>query len=175
MSNTSAIQGADMSLSAHVLAINAGSAATVKTTGAIIHLANGQLKSKGILSAQALTAPTSSTVKTTGATMTVEEAQQWAFYTIPAGKTAYVVVALDNGANVVTLMGTYDGQPLGFRGAGSAVGKSVLPVVPLGLVPFGVIKIVGGTATWAPGDALDKANVTFTFRDYGLIPAGTTF
>jgi hypothetical protein len=175
MSNASFIQGADMALSAHILAINAGAAATIKTTGAIVHMANGQLKSKAILSAVALAAPTSSTVKTTGATMSVEEAQQWAFYTIPAGKTAYVVVALDNAANVVTLMGSYDGQSLAFRGAGAAIGKSVIPVVPVGLVPFGVIKIVGGSATWAPGDALDKANVTFTFRDYGRVPAGTTF
>lgn len=156
-----------------IVAINAAAAATVKTTNAILHTANGVLKSRAALSAVALAAPTTSTTKVGGGSVAQDEVDRWRFYTLPAGKTCYIVLALDGAstANLVAFQGSYDGQDLFFRGGGVAKGKSVVPDTPDGFVPFGLIKVVGGTATFLPGtDALDKANVTFTFWDIGVLP-----
>lgn len=173
--NTYKGDAGNMCLSYPDLKINAGGAATIATSNAIVHTRGGVTFSASALSARALTAPTNATVKTDGTTMSQSEADQWRFYTVPAGKTAYLVIALDNAGTAFCFQGAYDGQPLAFRGRGAEIGKSVIPEIPLGFVPIGVIKVVGGSATWAPGDALDKLNVAFTWRNLGVLPGGATF
>lgn len=157
---------------APVLAINLAGAATVKTTNAINYLKDGKYSSKSALSAVALAAPTTSTTKITGVAMTQPEVDQWRFYTLPAGKTCYIVCALDNGGNVVTFQGDYAGQDLSTRGGGVTKGTGNVPVIPEGFIPFGLIKVVSTTGTFLPGTtALDAANLTFTFSDIALLPA----
>ena len=160
-----------------VVAINAASALTVKTTAAINYTLDGLLKQKAILSAVALAAPTTSTTKGIAATaLTQAEVDPWRFYTLPASSTCYLVLALDGSANVVTFQGTYDGQDQTTRsGLAMAKGKSIVPNIPDGFVPFGIVKVVTGATTFLPAtDALDKASVTFTFRDIGVLPSSTT-
>lgn len=157
-----------------VTAVNGVGAATFKTTNAIIHLNNGKLKSRAALSAVALAAPTTSTTKTTGETMTQAEVDAWRLYTVPAGSIAYIVLALDGAStpNAVAFQGGYDGQDLAFRGGGVSKGKSVIPDIPAGFVPFAVIKLAYASA-FVPGTtALDVAGVSFT--DVGVLPVGTT-
>lgn len=158
---------------AAVLAINAASALTVKTTNAITYMKDGKLSSKAILAAVALAAPTVATAKApSGTLMSQVECDAWRFYQLPAGKTCYLVLALDNAGNVVTFQGDYAGQDLNFRGGGIAKGTGNVPTIPDGFIPFGLIKIVSSTGTFTPAvTALDAANLTFTFSDIALIPS----
>lgn len=150
-----------------VLAINGAAAATVKTSNAIVYAVNGIFYNKTALAAQALTALSSSDLANY-----VQPSGLAGFYTQPANTTAYLVLLLDAAGNVRVVQGTYDNQPLlGVAGYG-IMGKSIVPDTPDGYVPIGMIKVVTGATTFLPGtDALDKANVTFTFYDLALGPA----
>lgn len=138
-----------------VVAINAGSAATIKTTNAIIYSIDGVLYSKAILSAQALAVPSGAS----------------AFYVQPANTTVYYVFAVNAAGTVVTIQGDYAGQALTPHG----VGSGHIPDVPAGYTAFGVMKVACGSAAFTPATtALDAANITFTFYDVGVLPAANT-
>jgi hypothetical protein len=167
-------QFGNMTLSpAAVLAINAASALTVKTTNAITYLKDGKLSSKAALAAVALAAPATTNTKcVTGVALTQAECDPWRFYQLPAGKTCYIALALDNAGAVVAFQGDYAGQALNFRGGGVAKGSGNVPTIPDGFIPFGLIKIVSTTGTFTPATtALDAANLTFTFSDISLMPS----
>lgn len=153
-----------------VLAINAATAATVKTTNAIVYAIDGIVYSKAILSAQALT-----TLSTP-------------FYTQPISTTVYYTFALDASGNVRVVQGTYAGQSVNTGGV-VTIGDGTVPDVPDASVasvdasgnqtpatqwcPFGILKVVtNGSTTFLPGtDALDKAGCTFTFYDVMYLPS----
>lgn len=138
-----------------VLAINAASAATVKTTNAITYTVDGIYYTKTALAAQALTAFTGQT-----------------FYTQPANTTVYYVVALNAAGTVYCIQGSYAGQTQSYLRADLSVGDGEIPDVPDSLTAIGMIKVVTGATTFLPGtDALDKASVTFTFYDLAVIPS----
>lgn len=154
-----------------VLAINAASAATVKTTNAIEYTINGVVYNKATLAAQAITVTHNWQGNSASA------------YVQPINKTAYYVLALDSSGNVKCIQGNYAGQTLAQDptvGVGQSVmgatwvGDGSIPDVPADLCAFGIIKVVTGSAAFTPATtALDAANITFTFYDIARLPAGT--
>jgi hypothetical protein len=138
-----------------VLAINAASAATVRTTNAITFTNNGILLTKAILAAQALAVRSGGTP----------------FYVQPISTTVYYVLALDAAGTVVTIQGDFAGRiPPG----SVAVSDGSVPNTPEDLTPFGLIKVVtNGATTFTPATtALDAAGLTVTFYDISITPAG---
>lgn len=145
-----------------VLAINGAAAATVKTTNAISSIFDGVPKSKAALAAQALTANAAQQAKITN---------QVGFYTLPAGKTCYLALAVDTAGNVYCIQGTYAGQALTFQG-NPQTGTGAFPDVGESLALFGGIKVASTSAAFTPATtALDAANITFTFQDLILPPS----
>lgn len=153
-----------------VLAINAASAATIKTTNAIDYSVEGLMYQKAILSAQALTLDTTGQQAISGQSVP---------HTLQIGQTAYLTLMVDAAGNVRYL----EGLPAGATSV--VIGSNVVPLPPYktpqgdGNIPdpnigqsselytmFGYIKVACVSATFLPGtDALDKAGVTFTFQD----------
>lgn len=157
--------------SAHVLAINAGGAATVKTTGAIVHTLDGVTRSKAALSAQS--------IAVTHNYLGVASAG----YVQPASTTVYYTLAVNAAGSVAVVQGAYFGQTfdtaptasLGQNSFGGArvTGDGAVPSVPAGYCPFGLVKVAtNGSTTFTPGTtALDAAGVTASFFDLAVIPA----
>ncbi len=143
------------------LAINAGSAATVKNTGAIIYSVDGVMYTKSALSAQSIAVTNNYTGSTGGA------------YVQPANTTVFYVLSLDSAGTVYVTQGTYAGQDLSARSAGAtAKGSGAIPDTPSGTTPVGVIKVATGAVTFTPGTtALDAANVTATYFDVSVLPS----
>lgn len=144
-----------------VLAINAGGAATFKTTqspaASFLGVFNGSPALIANAAARALTAL---------AALQNPITHQDTFYVQPAGKTVYYLVVANAAGTMYTIQGTYDGQVLaqdrGPRGDGSMPRISVAGTY----VPVGYIKVVTGSATFTPATTLlDAANITFTFAD----------
>lgn len=160
------------SLTKGVLAINAASAATVKTTNAISYAVNGVLYSKAILAAQSI-----------AVTHDFQVAPSLG-YVQPAGTTAYYTLGVNAAGTVSVSQSSFLGQkyaadPTLGVGAAAMVGVSFigngLPAdVPAGYAPFGMVKIVtAGAATFTAGTtALDAANITATYFDLSVVPAG---
>jgi hypothetical protein len=142
-------------MTAAVLAINAASAATFKTTNAYVYLSDGLFKAKTALAAQAFTAG----------------------HAVQAiGQTMYYAVGLDS-AGAVT---TYQGAPASAAAISAALanGQSAtsvpgsVPDVPNGITAVGLIKVVTTSAAFTPGTtALDAAGITVTFYDIALLPS----
>ena len=162
-------------LSKNTLAINAGSAATVKTTGTLDFCVNGVAYSKAALSAQ--------TIVPSGKMYNWQGQAVSAFYVQPISTTVFYTIGLDAAGNVYVVQGNYAGQKLsndpavgiGNSMAGATwVGDGSIPDVPADVTPIGAIKVVTGSAAFTPGTtALDAANITFTFYDFSSMPAGT--
>jgi hypothetical protein len=169
MSRLSQVQRDDMRklmqnvcLSKITLAINAGSAATVKNTGTITYTSDGLFKTASALSAQALAADATVQARITG---------QGTFYVQPVSTTVYYVIGLDAAGVCKTFQGTYAGYQ--FPGASLYVGDGDLPNDIGSYTPIGIIKIVtNGSTTFTPATtALDAAGLTVTFIDVALLPA----
>lgn len=137
-----------------VLAINGAGAATVKTTNAINYAIDGIAYSKAALAAQALAV-------IPGAA---------AFSVQPVSTTVYYVLAVNNAGAIGVVQGTYVGQSLAVPGVGQ--GDGIVPDVPLGWVPFGLIKITtNSSTTFTPATtALDAAGLTVSFYDLQVLP-----
>lgn len=159
-----------------VLAINAASAATIKTTAALDYINNGIFKNKAALSAQSLV-PAGYMFNWQGNAVS-------AFYAQPVSTTVYYVVALDSSGNVNVVQGNYSGQKLstdptvgvGQSVAGATwVGNGAVPDLPSGLTPIGMLKVAtNGSTTFTPGTTLlDAAGVTVTYSDLAVLPEGT--
>jgi hypothetical protein len=159
----------DRVVSAPVLAINAGGAATVRTTNAIAFATGGVFKSKAALAAQSIAI----THRHDGAPVSVLDPA----YVQPTGTTAFYVLAVNaatpSGA-IAVVQGSYAGQSISYGSDLSKVltGDGDIPEVPAGFVPFGVMKVVtAGGATFTPGTTLlDAANVTVTYYDVSVLP-----
>ncbi len=147
-----------------ILAINAASAATVKTTGALAYTVDGIQYAKAILSAQSI-----------AVTHDANGASAAGGYVQPAGTTAYLTLGVNAAGTISVSQGSYVGQDVSLGQAGTtALGNGRVPPAPSGYTPFGVMKVVLGATTFTPGTTLlDAANVTVSYFDIAVLPAGT--
>lgn len=153
---------ANVCLTKVTLAINAGSAATIKTTGTTTYTNDGLYYTKAALSAQVLAADATVQTRITG---------QPGYYVQPISSTVYYVVGLDSAGNVKTFQGTYVGY-VG-PGANPVIGDGSVPEDIGTYTPIGIIKIVtNGATTFTPATtALDAAGVTATYFDACICPS----
>lgn len=152
------------------LAINAGGAATVKTTGATTYSVDGIFYSKAALAAQSIAV----THNLLGLPVSGASASGPGAYVQPASTTVHYVVALNAAGTVAVVQGGYNGQAVTLPGGIVSTSKGEVPVVPVGYAPIGVMKVVLGATTFTPGATLlDAANVTVTYTDISLLPATT--
>lgn len=162
-----------------ILAINAGSAATIKTTSAaIIACINGVFYSITSLTAQSIAIASGNGPGGGGG------------YVQPFSTTVYYTFGVNAAGTFIAVQGTYAGMGVatvmitaatpiiqqipGQMGA-SAVGDGSIPDVPAGYCAFGVMKMVTNSSTaFTPGTtALDAAGCTATYYDISVLPSGT--
>lgn len=161
------------------LAINAASAATFKTTATINYAIDGVFYSKAAFTAQAFPATT---------------------YTVKQGYSTFFLVYLDAAGNVGVAQGVpfapetdpadgvtksrgYRVVPSNLPGAASTIEKGgflrlhnspLIPDLPDGAAPVGVIKVVATSADFVPGTtALDAAGITATYYNLSYVPAAS--
>lgn len=160
------------------LAINAASAATIKTTGALVFSVGGVMLTKAALAAQALTALAGGPTGGDFVATTSELAKNYlqpnggvGFYVQPVSTTVYYVVCINGALTVRVVQGTYDGQQL--MAGLSAPGKSWVPDIPDTWVPIGMLKMTtNASTTFTPGTtAIDAAGLTPVFYDLSVLPA----
>lgn len=160
----------NMNLVKAVLAINAGAAATVRTTGALTFLVDGIQYTRAALANVALQALAAADLPASMASF-VQPSGSTGFVVQPAGTTVFYVLAVNTAGTVRTVQGNWNGQQISLQGL-TQVGKSVIPDTPDGWIPFGIIKVVTGAATFTPGTtALDAANVTASYFDVAVLPS----
>lgn len=150
------------------LAINAGSAATIKNTGAIIYSVDGIMYTKAALSAQAITITHDQFGRSVATTPSIAK------YTQPILTTVYYIVALNAGGTVAVVQGGYAGQALTVNNQ-AYVSDGSMPVCPDDYTPVGVLKVACTVAaTFNPATtALDATNVTVTYFDVSTLPTAT--
>lgn len=147
------------------LAINAGGAATIKTTGTTPYTVNGVHYTKAALAAQSM-APTHDFSGT-------PVAQGVAAFVQPANTTVFYVVALNAAGTVAIVQGSYAGQTLVYPAdlSKTVLGSGLIPTEPSGYTAIGVVKVATGAVTFTPGTTLlDAANVTATYFDVEILP-----
>lgn len=148
------------------LAINAGGAATIKTTGATIYSIGGVLYTKAALSAQSLAV----THRLDGTPVTTAEPA----YVQPAGTTVIYVVALNAAGTVAVVQGSYKGQAVTFKPDLTKIwtGNGDIPEEPSGYTAIGAVKVTTAPATtFTPGTTvLDAAGITATYFDVSVLP-----
>ena len=168
------------SLNSAGLAINAGGAATFKTTATLNYTIDGVFYSKAASAAQAFPA-TTYTVKQGYSTM-------FLIYVSAAG-----TIGVSQGnpfaqetdpADGVTKNRGYRVIPSNLPGGASTIEKGgylrlqnspLIPDLPDGCAPVGVIKVVATGADFVPGTtALDAAGITATYFNLSSIPAAAT-
>ena len=149
-----------------VLAINAATAATVKTTSAINYTVNGIAKTRAALAAQS--------IAVTHDAFGTAVAKGFAAYAQPAGTRVVYVLSANAAGAVAVSQGTYLGQRMPKRGDLSVTldGTGGVPIEPDGYTAFGAIVInLAAAATFTPGTtALDAVGVTATFYDVSVLP-----
>lgn len=138
-----------------VLAINAASAATFKTTSAYVYVCDGIFKAKTALSAQAFS---------TG-------------HAVQAiGNTQYYTVGLDAAGAVTTYQGpapsVYAINAALINGVAATAVLGTISDVPGGITPVGLIKVTTTSAAFTPGTtALDAAGITVAYFDISVLPS----
>lgn len=149
------------------LAINAASAATVKTTGATSYTINGVFYTKAALAAQSFAV----THREDGSAVTATDAA----YVQPAETTVIYLVCLNAVGAVAVVQGGYAGQAVLYANDKSKVLTSDggVPEIPAGYIAIGAVKVATAAATtFTPGTtALDAAGVTATYFDLSMVPA----
>lgn len=149
------------------LAINAASAATVKTTGAVIYSVDGVMYSKAALSAQSIAI----THDQLGRDVSVQPS--WAAYVQPQNTTVYYLLGVNAAGTICTVQGGYAGQSLTLNNQ-PWVSDGSMPALPVGYAPIGVIKVATGAVTFTPATtALDAASVTATYFNVSTLPTAT--
>lgn len=159
-----------MSGAVPVLAANAGSAATIKTTqspaASLATVINGVPKLKANLSAQALTVLAALQQPVNGNTGFIRQ---------PAGTTAYYLVVVNGAGSVYTIQGNWASYVASnpFKTDGNVLIPEIY--VPELYAPLGCIKLVNATYTtsggWLPGTTnLDASGVTATYCDLHRLP-----
>lgn len=158
-----------VNLTKSVLAINAGGAATIKTTNANTVMLDGVLLSLAALAAQSFAV----THNLLGQPVSGASASGPAAYVQPANTTVIYLVCR-NAGGVAIVQGGWNGQNIVLPGGIVRQSKGEIPEVPVGFVVIGAVKVALGNVTFTPGTTvLDMANVTATYTDLGLIPAST--
>ena len=161
------------------LAINAASAATFKTTATINYAIDGVFYSKAAFSAQAFPA-TTYTVKQGYSTMFLVYVDASGSVGVAQG----VPFAQETDpADGVTKNRAYRVLPSNLPGGASTIEKGgylrlqnspLIPDLPDGCAPVGVIKVVATGADFVPGTtALDAAGITATYFNLSSIPANS--
>ena len=148
----------NINLTRGVLAINAASAATIKSTNAYTYAIGGVFKALSALSAQAFS---------TGHAAQAPKSVNGTAY----GSTAYYLVVVNAAGTVSTVAGNIHYDSLVSTGGDNPA--AVLPDAPAGTAVLGALKVVvDSTHTFTPGTtALDAAGVTVTYFDLACIPA----
>lgn len=158
---------ANRCLTKATLAINAGGAATVKTTGATTYSVDGVLYSKAALSAQS--------IAVTHDCFGSPVAAGVAAYVQPTNTTVFYVLSLNAAGTVAVSQGSYVGQTQTFANDLGKIytGTGAMPVEPAGYTAIGVIKVAPTSAvTFTPGTTvLDVANLNATYYDVDILPA----
>lgn len=150
------------------LAINAGGAATIKTTGATSYSVDGIMYTKAALSAQSIAV----THNLLGLPVSGASASGPGAYVQPASTTVVYIVALNAAGTVAIVQGGYNNQAVVLPGGIVRTSKGENPDVPVGYAPIGAFKVVLGATTFTPGTTLlDAANVTVTYTNLSLLPA----
>lgn len=150
-----------------VLAINAASAATVKTTNALTYTVNGVMYSKAILAAQSIAVTHTDNGRAVGGG-----------YVQPASTTVYYTLSVNAAGVISVTQGTFAGQTVVVGQSGTSyAGDGSIPDVPAGYSAFGVIKVITNAGqTFAPGtDALDnltKLASAAAYFDICSLPVG---
>lgn len=140
-------------LSRPVLAIGTSKAA-VNTTAAAVFAIDGIIRNKAAMTSEVLVSG--------GAPFKVQ----------PVNTTVYYVLALNAAGTVHCFQGTYAGEEILSPTGMSLRGDGSVPDIPDGYAPFGMIKVVTGSAAFTPATTLlDAANITFTFYDLMCLPA----
>lgn len=149
------------------LAINAGGAATVKTTGTTNYTIDGVYYAKAALSAQS--------IAVTHDCFGSPVAAGVAAYVQPTNTTVFYVISLNAAGTVAVSQGSYAGQTQTFANDLGKIytGTGAIPVEPAGYTAIGVIKVAPTSAvTFTPGTTLlDAANLNATFYDVDVLPA----
>lgn len=149
-----------------VLSMNAGGAATIKSTNAYTFVNNGVLLSHAALAAQSIA-------------VTVGTA-----YIQPALTKVYYTLGFDSAGAISVAQGSYSGQKLNLdptkgvgvsQGGTSWVGDGSIPDVADGVTPFGVLEIDTAAATTftAGTTLLDAVGITVAYHDVSTLPSGT--
>lgn len=156
----------DFCLSYVTLAINAGSAATFKTTGTTTYCIGGKMLQKAALSAQAFTSGHKAQAPVTiGGTA--------------YGTTALYLVQLDAAGTVSTKQSNIaiagidaDGKVSGTAMPAPYDQRASLPESDSGCAPIGFIKVTtNNSTTFTPGTtALDAAGLTVTYTNLAFDP-----
>lgn len=149
------------------IAINAGGAATIKTTGALTYGVDGILYNKNALAAQSIAV-------THDAFGNVVGGQNLPAYVQPGGTSVYYLLCLNAAGNVAVVQGTYLNQAMQYPdNQRTLVGTGNVPQwEPAGYTAFGLIKVVTGAAVpFTPGTTpLDTAGLVVTYLDLEYIP-----
>lgn len=152
-----------------ILAINAGGAATVKTTNALNFAIDGVYLTKAALAVQSI-------VPTHDAFGAPIGGQNLPVYVQPANTTVYYLLSLDATGAVKVSQGSYAGQSMLYPDKQRILtGSGNVPAEPAGTVAIGLIKVATGAATaFTPGTtALDAAGVTVTYFDLEYVPSAS--
>jgi len=139
------------------LAINAGGAATIKTTGTTTYTVGGIYYTKAALSAQSIAiAANYGPVNGTDG------------YVQPVSSVVYYVVSLDAAGTVYVRQGSYLNQVLSSQGD---LGTGAIPDTLSTQTPIGYFRITtNGATTFTPGTTLlDAAGITAAYTDVALI------
>jgi hypothetical protein len=149
------------------LAINAGAAATVKSTGAINFNIDGVCYTHAALAAQAITVTHDCFGQPVGGNNLPK-------YVQPVLKTAYYLICLNAAGTVAVCQGSYLGQALAYPDLQRVLtGTGGIPQEPDGYTAIGMLKVaLANAATFNPGTtALDAADVTVTYFDLERVPS----
>lgn len=148
-----------------VLAINAGGAATVRTTNALTYSVGGALFTKAALSAQAITP----THRYDGSPVSAIRPA----YVQPVSSTVVYLVCLNAAGTVAVVQGSFAGQQIADPVDLSQVitGAGGNPTEPEGYTCVGSLTVTtNGATTFTPGTTLlDAAGVTIVYRDVSIL------
>lgn len=174
MSALSSIQHSDIRkvagnhcLTKVVLAINAGSAATIKTTGTFTFVIDGVYYTHAALSAQSIAVTHDCFGQPVGG-------NNLSKYTQPVLTTAYYLVCINAAGTIAIVQGSYAGQALRFADLQRVLtGTGGIPAEPDGYTAIGMFKVaLAAAATFDPATtALDASNVTVTYYDLERVPS----
>lgn len=148
-----------------VSAVIGATATAVTTTGAVAYAIDGVLRTLAALTNQALSAILTADVA--GGNW-IQPSGINGFYVQPAGTTVYYVFCVNSAGTIKVVQGTYQNQPIA-AGGYTVIGTGNVPDVPDGWIPFTIMKLASGGATFTPGTT--ALTGLATFLDVAVLPA----